>query len=153
MILQYANQDITTIQHGIIAHGCNCSGGFGSGVAGAIAKRWPHVREMFLKATPSPTLLGCSHIVWAECPHIRIANMYTQLKYGTDGQVYADPSAIEKALLFVCQYANDENVPVFIPRIGSGLGGLDWDADVLPRVNNVIQAMGDECPSITVCDI
>jgi O-acetyl-ADP-ribose deacetylase (regulator of RNase III) len=153
MSIEYVKQDITTIQHGIIAHGCNCSGGFGSGVAGAIARKWPHVKDMFHQVPPSPTLLGWTHIVWADMPHVRIANMYTQVKYGNDGEVYADPDAIEKALLFVCQYAAEQNVPVYMPPIGCGLGGLDWDADVLPRVNNVIQALGDKCPSIIVCDI
>lgn len=31
----------------VLMHGCNCSGGFGSGVAGQIAKKYPIIKKWF----------------------------------------------------------------------------------------------------------
>ena len=46
-VIKEIQKDITTVEEGVVLHGCNCSGGFGSGVAGAIRKKWPDVYEMF----------------------------------------------------------------------------------------------------------
>ena len=37
--------DLLSVTEGVIAHGVNCRGAFGSGVAGAIARKFPWVRD------------------------------------------------------------------------------------------------------------
>ena len=42
------NKDILTVEKGVIVHFCNCLGAMG-GLAGAIARKWPIVKESYLK--------------------------------------------------------------------------------------------------------
>ena len=40
----YKIEDITKATEQVIAHGCNCQGRMGAGVAKAIARKWPKVK-------------------------------------------------------------------------------------------------------------
>ena len=91
-MLIYKNQDLMSVDQGFITHGVNCSGRFGSGVAGQIKKKWPVVYRTFKKYAASPDLLGTAHIILIE-DRLWVANCYTQQSYGSDGQRYADPDA------------------------------------------------------------
>lgn len=153
MIL-YITDDITTMHGGIIAHGCNCSGGFGSGVAGAIRKKWPIVYDRFKANGTGNHLLGTVDFIEV-APTIRVANMYTQEFYGRDGKRYADPLAIERALTEVIFEASnlgclEEDDNIYMPKIGCGLGGLSWELDVEPIVNKLSQRV---MLNIYVCEI
>lgn len=139
----YHKQDITTVNYGIIAHGCNCSGGFGSGVAGAIKRKWPVVYEMFKKDPTGAKMLGQVRYVFINGKNLIIANMYTQRFYGYGGGRYADPKAIENALQQVGHTAMLYDHNIWMPRIGCGLGGLDWETEVLPIVEKVANEFPD----------
>lgn len=137
MSLTYINIDITTVPHGIIAHGTNCSHSFGSGVAGAIRKKWPNVYESFMRAPRGPKMLGTAHLIGVSSngsEDLFVANCYTQLNYGRDGKRYADPNAIQTSLSQVFNWAQLFDLPLYMPKIGCGLGGLDWDTEVQPIV-------------------
>lgn len=41
--MQVKHGNLLEVQQGILVHGCNAVGGFGSGIAGQIAKKWPGV--------------------------------------------------------------------------------------------------------------
>lgn len=136
-MIQYIKGDITTVKAGLVAHGTNCSGGFGSGVAGAIRKRWPSVYENFKNLTPRPNLLGTVQFVAVD-NQLTVANCFTQVNYGNDGKVYANKDAIRKALNVVLNYCKINKINcVCIPKIGSGLGGLSWENEVEPIVNEL----------------
>ncbi len=123
----------------IIAHGVNCRGAFGSGVAGQIAKRWPRVREEYFNKTSS---LGWSlgQVQWVypiDEYHLPVvANMATQDGYGYDGKLYVDYSAVEKCLDEVIGTADLWDFSVALPRVGCGLAGGDWKIvfDILLKV-------------------
>lgn len=149
--LQYLNTDITTVTSGIIGHGCNCSGGFGSGVAGAIRKKWPVMYEKFQENGRGRSLLGSAHIIRID-KNLYIANCYTQEFYGKDGKVYASPDAIRSSVEFCYSFFDngggfydtgldaqgefynylEDPTEFHFPKIGSGLGGLDWETQVRP---------------------
>lgn len=114
----------------IIGHGCNCSGGFGSGIAGQIAERWPRVRKAYIKKyEKSGWKLGEIQLVFSsddlELPII--ANIATQENFGYDGQLYVDYKAIEIGLSKVLSYCNEHSFGLALPKIGCGLAGGDWD--------------------------
>jgi len=123
-MIHYVKGDVTDAQQQVIAHGCNCSGGFGSGVAGAIRRKYPAVREAYLKHEPK-TLGTCQYVPHAD----RIwVNAFTQQKYGRDGKQYADLTAVGYCLADIADYMEaNELVSIAMPKIGCGLGGLDWD--------------------------
>jgi len=147
--LHYALKDITTVKRGIIAHGVNCRGVMGAGVAGAIARTWPRVKREYLKG---PWPLGEIQVVEVTPNTLYVANCFTQVDYGRDRtKRYANPRAIHQALDRVFGLADARHLPLVMPRIGTGLGGLDWTLDVKPLIISLCLAY----PSVdtTVCSL
>lgn len=150
-MIKYINKDITTVTRGIVAHGVNCQGVMGSGVAAAIRNKWPtafYVYKNFCDVFKGPTggKLGMVQTIPMFDSEVVVANCFTQDNYGKDGSVYADLNAVEEALENVFAYAQHVNLPIHLPKIGCGLGGLGWDAHVEPIVNR----LSDEYEDINV---
>jgi O-acetyl-ADP-ribose deacetylase (regulator of RNase III) len=122
--------DLFTTKATVIAHGVNCRGAFGSGVAGQIAKRWPKVQESYLERYRlKGWKLGDVELVYSRSPlkHPIIANMATQDKFGYDGKLYADYNAIDICLDQVLYFADYCGYSVAMPKVGCGLAGADWN--------------------------
>jgi O-acetyl-ADP-ribose deacetylase (regulator of RNase III) len=155
MSLTFIKKDITTVTTGIIGHGCNTLGKMGSGVALAIRNKWPKAfteyREYYVNfKRPNKEMLGISQIVDIT-DTLKVANCFTQESYGNDGKVYADIAAVEEALQGIFAYADYQALPIFLPRIGCGLGGLNFETDVQP----ILESLSEEYPniSVTICDL
>lgn len=124
---EYINGNITSVYSGLLIHGTNCSGGFGSGVAGAIRNIWPEVYEKFKNSPTGKEMLG-EFVPIEVSPLLTIGNCYTQLHYGKDGKAYASLEAIRESLTKAFLYATLNGIYVVsMPKIGAGLGGLDWN--------------------------
>jgi hypothetical protein len=80
--------------------------------------------------------LGLTHII-AIADQLWVANCYTQQYYGYDKKQYADMEAVKKTLKDVFCYASNMQVPVYLPKIGCGRGGLNWEAQVEPIINSL----------------
>jgi O-acetyl-ADP-ribose deacetylase (regulator of RNase III) len=143
-------KDITTVTHGIIAHGVNCQGVMRSGVAKAIREKWPEVYEAYMTVKPSRDLLGAAQGINVS-NDLRVYNCWTQEYYGRDGRRYASPSAVYRALRRVFDDANAMRREVYLPKIGCGLGGLDWETEVKPMVEKFEKHFG--IPNVYICDI
>lgn len=136
-MIEFIKGDITSVTEGLIVHGTNCSGGFGSGVAGAIRVKWPLVYEIFKGYQPGKHLLG-EFVPVKINDDLYVANCYTQLYFGSDGRRYASPEAIKKALTSAYKYAKEHEIKsVSLPKIGAGLGGLSWEDEVFPIVKAI----------------
>lgn len=132
--MEFIKEDITTINRGIIAHGVNCQRTMGSGVAKAIKDKWPEVYKEYMKYTKGRHNLGKVNFVPVTA-NIWVANCFTQIYYGRNPSTkYASPIAIRNCLLTVYPFAASNEMPVCLPKIGCGLGGLDWDTEVEPIV-------------------
>ena len=133
--MRYVRQDITEVRApGMIAHGVNCQDRMGAGVAKALYTKWPLVKSKYHAFEYVD--LGNVQFVTVESGLI-VANCFTQQYYGRQSNVqYADPEAVNECLVRVAEHACIELGvdEVFIPRIGCGLGGLDWKTDVVPSV-------------------
>ncbi len=145
----YLEKDITTVQApALIAHGVNCSDAMGSGVARAIYMKWPTVKAMY--HSEGSMRLGDAQFVEVEDGLI-VANCFTQADYGRDGERYASPAALREALTLVAYGACDLDLDkVYMPRIGSGLGGLDWEEDVVPVLLEIEKYIS---MNFVVCDV
>jgi len=150
--------DITQVTHGVVMHGCNAQGVMGSGVAKSIRAKWPLAYERyhaFCKGYEGSRLLGKVVIVnvapESEPPNsLFIANAITQQNYGKDGKRYASPDAIADALVTTVAFAFALELPLFLPPIGCGLGGLNWDEEVKP----LLESAASGYPiNVFVCDI
>lgn len=140
-MITFIKKDITTVTHGIVAHGVNCQCAMGSGVAGAIRRKWPTVYTEYSSycatlITPEEAL-GIVQTVQVE-DEVVVANCFTQLNYGNDGKRYASLEALTEALISVFDYAEYTNLPVYLPKIGCGLGGLSWENEVYPLIKRII---------------
>lgn len=147
MPVKYLKKDVTMIEHGIIAHGVNCQGVMGSGIAKAIRNKWPVVFTEYSKEPTGPEMLGLIAMVYI-ADNLFVANCFTQEFYGKDGKKYASIDAVEKCLIECVFFSKTLALPLYMPKIGCGLGGLDWSREVEPIVNNLAQQI-----EINVCDI
>lgn len=140
-MINYLIKDITSVETGIVVHGCNAQGTMGAGVARAIRDKWPVAYKEYLelcrKAPKPQVLLGVSQIICvSEEPKLFVANCFTQLYYGRQGK-YADTGAIASSLGQVYDFASSRQLTIYMPKIGCGLGGLDWDKDVKDIVESL----------------
>jgi len=133
--MQYINKDITTVTRGVVAHGVNCQGKMGSGVALAIKNKWPSAYTTYRSVPTGKQMLGACIIVTIE-EDLFVANCFTQVFYGIGGR-FASPDAIKESLQRAFEWAMYFDVPLYMPKIGSARGGLDWDTEVVPIISKL----------------
>lgn len=151
--------DVTNVRTGIVAHGCNCQGVMGSGVARAVRQTWPKAYSEYVLLTRQYSaektkagLLGTVQIVqvdeYEQAEPLYVANCFTQEYYGSDGKVYASLGAVQEALGNVIAFSEQKKLPLYLPKIGCGYGGLDWDTQVFPILHELAD---DANVAIYVC--
>jgi len=152
MSIHYIKQNVTEVSLGIVAHGVNCQHKMGSGVAKAIRKTWPQVYEAYMHHPKGSAMLGCCSLVRIDegRDDLFVANLYTQQFYGYGGGKYASAQAIETSLSQCANYGDMYDLPIYMPRIGCGLGGLDWENDVEPVVQKINEHYRND---IYICDL
>lgn len=153
--IQYVQGDITKpVETGdarYIVHIVNDRGGFGRGVAHAIAEAWPNVRNRYLEwyrvgstwsshllfdeslSRRSPFELGEYQIVQVDsAPNpLYVVNILAQHGYRSAQnpvpfQVDYAYKAL-KSLAYQIAYGSHPYATVHMPRIGCGLGGSSWN--------------------------
>ena len=112
-------------------------------------------RDMCTRYKPALLLGKCDFIIIVERPHVSyaklfVANLFTQLTYGRKKMVYASVDAIDEAIGQCIIFCREMQLPLYMPRIGCGLGGLNWDTDVLPLVEKYAAFNG---VPVFVCDL
>lgn len=122
----------------IIAHQVNCQKKMNSGVAKAIREKYPDVFEEYLKAEPQ---LGDVGFVLIRDNNVNdlerrvyVANMYSQDKFGYDGQQYTNYESFReccKKIVECCKsfekFVNIKYSVAMPYKIASDRGGADWD--------------------------
>lgn len=126
-MISYVKGDLLTVQHGIIAHGCNAQGVMGSGVAKAVRAKYPDAYleyKIFCEKEADKSRLVGQTSWYHPNRHLFIANCITQNFFGGDGALYLDYEGLEKCMVHL-SYVN-AGLPIHMPKIGCGLGGGDW---------------------------
>lgn len=129
-------KDITTVERGVILHGVNCQNVMGSGVAKAIKTKWPKVYDAFISTQKKDRILGHTNIIKLD-ENLWVFNCFTQVYYGRDGERYASLEGISEAVEKGFIFAKINKLPIFMPKIGCGLGGVDWESEVEPIIENL----------------
>jgi O-acetyl-ADP-ribose deacetylase (regulator of RNase III) len=115
------------------AHGCNCAGAMGAGIAIEFKRRWPRMFDEYAARCGDGRFRLGDVFVWSEGEHT-IFNLGTQEHWRKKAQIPALTRSLAK-MLDLAVHAGIERVG--LPRIGAGLGGLDW-----ARVKKVIAEAG-----------
>jgi O-acetyl-ADP-ribose deacetylase (regulator of RNase III) len=119
------------------AHGCNCAGAMDAGVAVAFKKRWPRMFEEYAARCADGRFHLGDVFVWSEGDEV-VYNLAIQEHWKKKAKMAALARALRKAVA-LAQVAGVERIG--LPRLGSGLGGLDW-----PRVKSTLAEIGGETP-------
>lgn len=118
------------------AHGCNCLGVMGAGLALHVKNRWPEAYDAYRKLCGAGTFtLGSVH-EWHDWRTGQyVFNLGTQLELGPCASLDAICESVD--WMFRHSAARELRV-VAIPRIGCGIGGLRW-SDVRIELFRVMQ--------------
>lgn len=137
-----------TVEEGarfVAGHGCNCHDAMHSGIAWEMQRAFPIVREMDSKyhqmsMEDNTDMLGST--VPVHISHeVYVLNMYTQFYPGADCRYDAIKEAFESANFALPKSGFNT---LFIPRIGAGVAGGDWDKisaiinEVTPDLNVIV---------------
>lgn len=130
--------DILDIKKGIIIQQVNCQNAYGAGLSGAIAKKYPSVKQEYHKicnAWDKNYLFGkyqCVHVT----DKLSIINLFSQFNYGNPkrtGLIYTDVNKLINGIKVIANPSTQvaltgKHQKVYIPAyIGCGLGGADWN--------------------------
>jgi len=112
----------------IIAHVCNDANGYGSGVAGAIAKCWPEAKLAYHRWHAKAENFALGMVQLVKLPDgIIVANMVAQHGYAYKGHPAIQYPALHMCLSKVAKRAKELGASIHCPRIGCGLAGGTWD--------------------------
>jgi O-acetyl-ADP-ribose deacetylase (regulator of RNase III) len=133
-MIRYVQGDLLASNLEVIAHGCNCHGVMGSGIAAQIRAKWPNVYEVYnLKHRIMGLELGTILPVRTIDGRM-VINCMTQDNFGRTGAQFVSYEAVENCIAAI--NASAENwgaTEIGMPKIGAGLGGGDWD-----RIEDII---------------
>jgi O-acetyl-ADP-ribose deacetylase (regulator of RNase III) len=138
MTIRYVSGDLFTNRYDAeaFAHGCNCKGAMGAGIAKGFRERYPEMHEEYrrnCRAEPRRFNPGDSFL-WKDDDKPWVFNLATQEDYWHSR---ATCGAIEKALQTMRRQADDEGIrSIAMPRIGAGYGRLPWEK-VRPVIERV----------------
>jgi O-acetyl-ADP-ribose deacetylase (regulator of RNase III) len=118
-----------------LAHGCNTAGVMGAGIALEFRKRYPPMYEIYRAMCGTGDFRLGTAFAWTEELDMRplIFCMATQPTPGPTASLDAIRTSLTQVLT-ECEALGVTEVGM--PRIGAGLGGLDW-ADVSKVVTEV----------------
>lgn len=105
-----------------LAHGCNCIGAMGAGIAVEFKERWPVMYEKYQVLCRQGLFVPGQVMVWTHPDQTTIFNLGTQ--EALDG---ATPLFLRGSLERMVELAEEFDITdVWMPLIGAGLGGLDY---------------------------
>lgn len=128
MPIEYVSGDLFAGAHRpeALAHGCNCQGSMGAGIAVQFRDRYPAMFEAYramCKARPRQFNPGDAWL-WKADQQPWVFNLATQETYWRGRATY---DWVEAALLAMRARVDAEGLTrVAMPRVGAGMGGLSW---------------------------
>jgi O-acetyl-ADP-ribose deacetylase (regulator of RNase III) len=114
------------------AQGVNVDGLMGAGIAPIFKRKHPAMFEEYARLCAEGVLLPGEVHAWVS-PEITIFNVASQDRPGANARIEWLESSMSEALAQAEQMGFDR---IAMPRIGCGIGGLDW-ADVEPLLERL----------------
>jgi len=125
----------TTLRN--FAHGCNCAGSMGKGIAVAFKRRWPQMFKEYKARCADGRLVVGGVFTYASETEV-VFNLGTQAHWrAKKGGPAADLGGIESACRQMVTEAEERGLDVVaLPVVGAGLGGLST-GDVVNLLQDV----------------
>lgn len=133
MKIEYLKGDVIQLarEHSIkyIAHGVNCQGVMGSGVAKVLKDEFPEIYVAFLEIFKqvkgdAKQLIGTVQDVECLDGQQHVLNCFTQKFFGNDGKRYLSYDALAACMQAINNMLTEK---VIMPKIGSHLAGGNWN--------------------------
>jgi O-acetyl-ADP-ribose deacetylase (regulator of RNase III) len=120
-MITYRDGDLFASGLPALAHGVNCKGVMGAGIAAQFRQYWPGMYEAYRQSCRSARLLPGGVMRWQADDSTVIYNLATQLDPGPYAQTWMIAAAVGQMM-----QENFRNpVPeIGLPMIGCGIGGL-----------------------------
>ncbi len=119
-----------------LAHGCNCAGAMGKGIALEFRQRFPDMYVEYKDRCKRGLFSLGDVFVWEQSPVIY--NLATQESWRQPAQL----TAIRDSMTRMIAHAEQHTIPIIgMPKVGAGLGGLQWDC-----VRSLIIELGSTTP-------
>lgn len=134
---QVIHKDIFTTRLNAIAHGVNCQGVMGAGIALEVKRRYPDLFEKYKKtcfefkdenSTPTEFPFGTMYPYRVPNTNLHILNCFTQRDTAKrHGEVAISYQAIFTSFSVAGAYCKENGIEeLAIPQVGAGLGGGNW---------------------------
>jgi len=137
MSVIYTKGNIFLLNKEVIAfaHGCNCAGSMGKGIAVTFRKKWPEMYQEYKRRCSKKQFKLGDVFYWQEEGY-QIFNLGTQKHWRSKAEL----NAIKKAITTMLTLAEQQAIrTIALPKIGAGLGGLNWQV-----VKDAIQQIAEQ---------
>lgn len=136
-MIEYISGDMfENLQEGdAIAHGCNCQGIMGAGVAGIVSARWPEMYTEYRRLCQAGLLRPGDVYPYVTPDGIIVFNLMTQDFPGKDAKLSWIMASVNSMLYTAWRSGLIKQIR--IPAIGAGIGGLKFE-DVKKTLEKVI---------------
>lgn len=116
------------------AHGCNCAGAMGKGIALQFRAKFPDMYRIYKQMCKSGRF-NLGDVYDYDYGGGHVYNLGTQKSWGPCAKL----RYIEESVRKMCELAIADNIDaIALPAIGAGLGGLNWD-DVKRTITKVAE--------------
>ena len=136
--IEHIQGDLLTADVPVIAHGVNCKGLMGAGIAKPVRELYGEemFREYRFRCRHGSLRPGGFHFWIPRGGNLPILlNVASQNHPGPDARLEWLVSGLTGGIKFAQLALNDELV-IGVPHIGCGIGGLEWD-DVEPELERI----------------
>lgn len=117
-----------------LGHGVNCVGLMGAGIAKPFADKFPLMYEQYSLMCKRGLLRPGGFMPYYVKDGRWVYNIASQNKPGADARLHALVNGTVSALVHARQWGVKE---LALPRIGCGIGGLDYDTQVRPALERI----------------
>lgn len=135
-MITYREGDLFASGLPAIAHGVNCSGVMGAGIAAQFKARWPQMYESYRRRCLKGHMIPGDVLSWQYEGGI-VFNLATQDKPGADAKPWMITAAvgqmIQEAHYIYKSRSRFDLTEIGLPLIGCGIGGLDPGGNDLRR--------------------
>jgi len=129
----------------VIGHGVNVQGAMDSGLAATVKEQYPSVFENYKQVCEFGGLVGGTALLLEADESedgLMIANIASQIEPGPNAEL----KLLEDGLYDTVEQMRDMGVfHLALPKIGAGIGGLDWDV-----VLDAIESEAEVNPDFTI---